>query len=90
METVLSNFVEETDVILVGIIGEMGKQATSIAKRIGAKVHILEAHDGQILEYNVIDSHLAMLRPKVFFIVHGENSTGVLQPIDNLGELCRK
>lgn len=33
---------------------------------------------------------LARHKPSVFFITHGESSTGVLQPLEGLGELCHR
>lgn len=90
MDMILTNFVDESDTVLIAVIGEMGKEAANIVTRIGAKVHTVEAYAGRALDYDSIEAHIIMLRPKVFFIVHGENSTGVLQPIDRIGELCEK
>lgn len=90
MEMILMNFVDESDTVLIGVIGEMGKEAANIVSEIGAKVHTVEAYAGRILDYDSIVAHVHMLRPKVFFLVHGENSTGVLQPIDRIGALCQK
>lgn len=90
MQTVFSNFIENTDIVLIGVIGEIGKQAVIIIDQITSKVHTIDALAGQILEYNAIEWHLNAIRPNVFFVVHGENSTGVLQPLDRLGLLCRK
>lgn len=33
---------------------------------------------------------LARHKPSVLFITHGESSTGVLQPLERLGELCHR
>ena len=37
-----------------------------------------------------IETALKSHRPKMFFITHGESSTGVLQDLAGIGELCRK
>ncbi len=29
-------------------------------------------------------------RPVVFFLTHGESSTGVVHPVDGIGDLCHK
>lgn len=90
-ETVLSNLINLNDNVLVGVIGDTGKQAANyIIRRIGAKVHILRAHAGNALEIEDIEHHLKAICAKVFFLVHGECSTGVLQPINKIGELCHK
>lgn len=90
METILSNFINCNDTVLVGIIGETGKQAANYIRRIGAKVHVIKSHVGKILEFNDIETHLNTFQCKVFFVVHGECSTGILQPINRFGELCHK
>lgn len=90
MEMILTNFIDQSDTVLVGVIGEMGKEAVNIVDQIGAKVHTVEAYAGRVLDYDSIEAHIIMLRPTVFFLVHGENSTGALQPIDRIGELCQK
>lgn len=89
-EAVLSNLINRNDTVLVGVIGETGKVAANYIRQIGAKVHILRTHAGKVLEIEDIDNHLRAICAKVFFLVHGECSTGVLQPISKIGELCHK
>lgn len=90
MEMIMMNFIDASDTVLVGVVGEMGKDAVHYAHRIRAKVHTVDAYVGRVLDYDTIEAHISTIRPTVFFIVHGENSTGVLQPLDRIGELCRK
>lgn len=85
---ILTNFIDKLDTVLVGVIGEMGRNAANIVRRIEAKVDTIEAYAGRVLDYDSIEARIVMLRPNVFFIVHGENSTGALQPLDRIGELC--
>jgi alanine-glyoxylate transaminase/serine-glyoxylate transaminase/serine-pyruvate transaminase len=33
---------------------------------------------------------MAKHKPAVTFVCHGESSTGVMQPLDGLGELCHE
>lgn len=87
---ILTNFVDESDIVLVGVIGKMGKDAANIVSRIAAKVYTVEAYAGRALDYNIIEAQMIMLRPKVLFIVHGENSTGVLQPLERIGQLSER
>lgn len=90
METVLLNFIEPIDTILICVIGEIGKRAVAAANKIGARVHTVEAYAGHIMDFETIEHKFMKYLPKILFIAHGENSTGVLQPIDGLGELCEK
>uniref|UniRef100_A0A8C1C291 Alanine--glyoxylate aminotransferase n=1 Tax=Cyprinus carpio carpio TaxID=630221 RepID=A0A8C1C291_CYPCA len=44
----------------------------------------------EIAERIGTDSALDKYRPVVFFLTHGESSTGVVHPIDGIGDLCHK
>lgn len=90
IETVLMNLVEEKDVVLFCVTGAFGHRAADIATRYGADVRILEAKLGTALKYEQIQAHLEANKPKILFICHGDSSTGVLQPISELGALCRR
>lgn len=90
METVLANLVENGDVVLVAVTGETGRRAADIATRHGATVQVLEAKAGQTLKYEQISAHVEAHKPKLLFVVHGDSSTGVLQPLKELGELCHR
>lgn len=91
MDTVLSNLIEVGDVVLIGVIGTSGLRAADMARRYGADVRILEpSHLGESLSYEQIRAHVEIHKPKILFIVHGDSSTGVLQSLENLGDLCRR
>lgn len=90
METVLSNLIEEGDIVLVAITGFFGHRAVDMAKRYGADVRTLEAKLGTALKYEQIQAHLQANKPKILFVVQGDSSTGVLQQISGLGALCRR
>lgn len=90
METVLSNLIEKNDVVLIAITGAFGHRAVDIATRNGADIRILEAKLGTALKYEQIRAHIEAHKPKLLFICHGDSSTGVLQEIKDLGELCRR
>lgn len=90
MELILTNLIHRTDSVLVAVIGETGKQALNFIQNIATEVNFVKSSVGQSLDYKTIEANLNKFQPKVFFIVNGECSTGVLQPISKLGELCRK
>lgn len=90
IDAVLCNLIEKDDVALIGIIGDVGRRATCVAKRYGAVVHTIESAPGLALTYDRINNYLEEYKPNIFFIAQGDPSTGVLQPIDGLGELCRR
>lgn len=90
METALCNLIEDGDRVLIGVTGIWGQRAGEMAKRHGAKVHYVEAELGATLSLASVEEHLKLVKPAVFFITQGDSSTGVHQPIEGLGELCRK
>lgn len=90
LETVFNNLIEAGDVVLIAITGPFGHRAVDTATRYGADVRVLEAKLGTMLKYDKIRAHVETHKPKLLFIAHGESSTGVLQSLDNLGDLCRR
>lgn len=61
-----------------------------MSTRYGGDVRVLEAQLGTTFTYEQIRAHVETHKPKILFICHGDSSVGVLQRIDNLGELCRR
>ncbi|XP_053245723.1 alanine--glyoxylate aminotransferase isoform X2 [Podarcis raffonei] len=90
MEAAFLNMVEQGDKVLIAMNGFWGERATGIAKRLGADVHQLVKAPGECFTLEEIEKGLVTHAPFLFFITHGESSTGVLQPLDGLGELCHR
>lgn len=90
METALCNLIEDGDVVLIAVTGIWGLRAGDMSKRYGADVRFVETKPGTILTPDRIEEYLKIHRPVLFFIAHGDSSTGVLQPVAGLGDLCRK
>lgn len=89
-DAVLCNLIESGDVVLVGITGETGQRAAEIAAQYGGKVHVVRARPGTALSLAEIRDNIERCRPNVLFIVQGDSSTGVLQPVAEVGDLCRR
>lgn len=90
MECLLVNLVEPGDKVVVCVKGYFGGRMAEIARRAGANLTVLEGTWGEAFDLNRIADTLKKVRPKVLGIVHAETSTGVLQPIAELGKLCRE
>lgn len=90
METALCNLIEDGDRVLIGVTGIWGQRAGEMAKRHGANVNYIEAELGTTLSLAAVEKQLQLVKPVVFFVTQGDSSTGVLQRIEGLGELCRK
>ncbi|XP_057618832.1 alanine--glyoxylate aminotransferase [Chionomys nivalis] len=90
METALLNLLEPGDSFLVGANGIWGMRAAEIAERIGAHVHQMIKEPGEHYTLQEVEEGLARHKPVLLFLTHGESSTGVMQPLDGFGELCRR
>jgi alanine-glyoxylate transaminase / serine-glyoxylate transaminase / serine-pyruvate transaminase len=90
METCLVNLIEPGDKAVVGRIGYFGNRMAEIAGRCGADLTTLDAEWGKVIELDRIRDTLKRVRPKVLAVVHAETSTGALQPVQELGAMCRE
>ncbi|XP_047442085.1 alanine--glyoxylate and serine--pyruvate aminotransferase a [Mugil cephalus] len=90
MECAIFNAVEPGDTVLAAVNGIWGERAADMAERIGAKVHTIVAPPGGFFTNADIEKALSKHRPVLFFLAHGESSTGVLHPLDGIGQLCHK
>jgi len=90
--TITSVCSDEKDEILIISNGEYGKRAAEIADRYKIKNHILDFYDNQkyILNYDTIEKTIKDKKPSHVYIVHCETTTGVLNNIHDIGELCKK
>ncbi len=90
MEAAITNTVEEGDVVLVGVIGYFGERVVEMARRYGADVRVIEKDWGDAFStaelYNALEEH----RPRILALTHGETSTGVMQPLEDVGALCHE
>ncbi len=90
METCLVNLLEPGDKAIVCYAGYFSQRMIDVAGRCGAEVTVLTKPWGQIFEMQELREALQRVRPKVLGIVHAETSTGVWQPIEELGKLCHE
>ncbi len=91
MEAALVNMVEPGDTVLVGVNGVFGGRMAEIVRRCGGKVVALTAAWGQIIDVERVAAALkATPKVKAVALVHAETSTGVLQPLEEVGNLCKE
>jgi alanine-glyoxylate transaminase/serine-glyoxylate transaminase/serine-pyruvate transaminase len=91
MEAALGNLVERGDKILVCINGVFGTRMADVAERVGGNVVRLERPWGEVFDAQEILSALdADPNIRHVSIVHAETSTGALQPLDEIGRICRE
>lgn len=90
IEAVLCSVLEPGDKVLIPIFGRFGHLLTEIAERNGAEIHIIECKWGEVFDQEEIINEVKRVKPKVLAIVHGETSTGCMQPLDKIGPACRE
>jgi alanine-glyoxylate transaminase/serine-glyoxylate transaminase/serine-pyruvate transaminase len=89
MEALVANFVEEGDRVVCGVHGLFGERMADELGRAGAEVVRVEAEWGRaIAPERLIEAAAGGL--DAMFVVHGETSTGVAQPLDGLADACRE
>ena len=89
MEATIANTVETGETVVVGVIGYFGKRLVDMCGRYGANVVEVSAPWGQALSLETLTQVVEQHKPAVLALVHAETSTGVLQPLDGIGDLCR-
>ena len=90
METALTNLLEPGDVAIIGVHGVFGRRMTEVAERCGARTVVVEAPWGEPLDVDeLIAAQRAHRGARLLAVVHAETSTGVLQPLEELGAYLR-
>lgn len=85
-EAALANVLEPGDTAIIGVNGVFGGRLADMARRMGASVVRVEAEWGAIIDPRaMIDAHRANPEARVCALVHAETSTGVRQPLSEVG-----
>jgi len=90
MEATLANTIEPGDKVLVAVMGYFGLRLVDMAGRYRAEVATIERPWGEAFDLAEIEAALIEHKPAILAMVHAETSTGVCQPMDGIGELCRR
>ena len=90
MEATLANTIEPGDKVLVAVKGYFGLRLADMASRYRADVVTIERPWGEAFSLDELEQALALHRPAILAIVHAETSTGICQPLEGVGDLCRK
>jgi len=89
METMVVNFVAPGDRVVCGVNGLFGERMADALTRQGATVERVEGEWGRAIATERLTAALDD-RTAALFVVHGETSTGVCQPLDGLADACRE
>lgn len=91
MECALMNTLEPGETAVIAVSGAFAERMVEIARRCGADVEIVGDRWAEPVPTAEIAAALDR-RPetKIVGVVHAETSTGMLQPLDEIGALCRE
>jgi (S)-ureidoglycine---glyoxylate transaminase len=90
IETLMVSLIEPGDRVLVASFGRFGQLKTEIARRCGADVRVVEAEWGTVFAPERIEQALREHSPKLVAMCQGDTSTTMLQPLAEIGALCRR
>jgi (S)-ureidoglycine---glyoxylate transaminase len=88
LEAAMVSLLEPGDRVVIGECGRFGLLMIEIAERCGADVVPVRAEWGRIIEPDAIAKALAGGRTRIVAMVHGETSTGVLQPLEEIARIA--
>lgn len=85
-EAAMANLLEPGDTAILGINGVFGGRLAEMARRMGAEVIAVEGEWGRILDpERLVEVHRQHPGARLLAVVHAETSTGVRQPLEELG-----
>ncbi len=90
METSFVNFIEPGDPVLILINGVFGMRQKDVAERLGAKVDTMEYEWGTPVLVDEVEKKLRQNNYKIVAMIHAETSTGVANPVAEVGELVKR
>src|SRR5262247_3046439 len=88
LEAALTSLIEPGDRVVVAECGRFGLLLIEIAERCGAEVIPVRGEWGRIVEPESVEAALRGGRTKLVATIHGETSTGVLQPLEDIARLA--
>lgn len=90
IEACLVSLLAPGDKVLVPIFGRFGHLKVEICRRLQADVISEEIAWGTVFEPEQIEAAIRKHQPKVVAICQGDTSTTMLQPLAEIGAICRR
>ncbi len=88
IETILVSMIAPGDRVLVPIFGRFGHLLAEICRRAGAVVETIETEWGTVFAPEQIETAIRRVQPRLVAIVHGDTSTTMAQPLEEIGAIC--
>ncbi|MXP51350.1 pyridoxal-phosphate-dependent aminotransferase family protein [Pantoea sp. SoEX] len=90
IESILLSIIHPGDIVLVLVFGRFGYLLCEIARRCRAVVNTIIVPWGEIVEPDKVEDAIKKIKPKLLLTVHGDTSTTMLQPLEDIGNICTK
>ena len=90
MEAMLSNLLEEGDRVLIAVNGIWAERAVEMSERYGADVRTIEGPPDRPFSLETLARAIELHQPKCLFLTHGDSSSGLLQPLEGVGQICHQ
>lgn len=90
LETVLTGAICPGDKVLIPAFGRFGYLLSEILERCGAEITLLEREWGTVFTPEEIEEALKKDSYKAVACIHGETSTSMMQPLDEIGKICER
>ncbi len=90
IEASLVSLLAPGDKLLVLMFGRFGHLLAEIGRRVGAEVIELETAWGTVFDPARVEAAVKQHRPKVVATCQGDTSTTMLQPLAEIGPICRR
>jgi (S)-ureidoglycine---glyoxylate transaminase len=90
IEAFLVSLIAPGDRVLVPVFGRFGLLLAEIAGRCGADVRQIERDWGTVFTADEIETAIRQHAPRVLALVHGDTSTTMAQPLEEIGAICRR
>jgi len=90
MEAAMANLIQPGDSVVVGNNGLFASRMSEIVGRCGGDLVQVDAEWGRPVDPGDVERALSRKKTRVVALVHGETSTGVEQPIDEIGRIAER
>ena len=90
IEAALVSTLSPGDDVVVINAGRFGLLLAEIAERCDARVTFVEGEWGKVVDPQAVEDAVARVKPRLVACVHGDTSTTMAQPIEAIGEICRR
>ena len=88
MEAGFANLLEANDRVLIVSNGVFGERMVEMATRLGAQVGAVRFPASSPVDVSAVRHAALSFQPKLIAAIHGETSTGVINPVEEIGKIA--